>query len=61
MSKWFKVILIALVALIWHGTASAQYYSWGADPTALRWDRIRGNEVSVIYPRTSPALGYSTT
>ena len=59
MSRWFKVILIALVALIWHGTVSAQYYSWGADPTALRWDRIRGNEVSVIYPRTTPALGYS--
>ena len=52
-------ILIALVALIWCGTASAQYYSWGADPTSMSWRKIKGDEVSVIYPKSATALGYS--
>ena len=57
--KGLRYILLAIVALIWCGTASAQYYSWGADPTNLSWRKIKGDKVSVIYPTTATGLGYS--
>ena len=39
-------------------TASAQYYSWGADPTYMHWHRLRGDKIDVIYPDTARTLGY---
>lgn len=50
--------IILLVALLACGTASAQYYSWGADPESMRWHKIKDNKISVIYPDTAAALGY---
>ena len=47
-----------LVALIWCGTASAQYYSWGADPTSMRWRKIKGDKLAVIFPDTATNIGY---
>lgn len=39
-------------------TASAQYYSWGADPTYMRWRKLKGDKIDVIYPDTARTLGY---
>ena len=39
-------------------SASAQYYSWGADPTYMIWRRIKGDKIDVIYPDTARTLGY---
>ena len=47
-----------LVALAWCGSASAQYYSWGADPESMSWRKIKGNKISVIYPDTAQNIGY---
>ena len=39
-------------------TASAQYYSWGADPTYMRWRKLKGDKIDVIYPDTARTQGY---
>ena len=39
-------------------SASAQYYSWGADPTYMHWRKLKGNKIDVIYPDTARELGY---
>ncbi len=38
--------------------ASAQYYSWGADPESMNWKHIKGKKISVIYPDTARVLGH---
>ena len=53
-----KEILITVVALLWCGTASAQYYSWGADPQSMSWRKIKSDKISVIYPDTAANVGY---
>ena len=58
MRKGIKNIVIALVALVGAYSASAQYYSWGADPTYLHWRKLKGDKIDVIYPDTSRTLGY---
>ncbi|MBQ5635057.1 MAG: hypothetical protein IIV10_01980, partial [Alistipes sp.] len=57
MTKRLRHIL-TLLALLVCGTVSAQYYSWGADPESMRWKRIKGDEISVIYPDTAEYLGH---
>ena len=59
MARLFRYIFVAVVALAWYSTASAQYYSWGADPENLSWRKIKGERCSVIYPTTATATGYS--
>ena len=51
---------MALVALVATYTASAQYYSWGADPTYMHWRELKSNndKISVIYPDTARTIGY---
>ena len=46
------------MALVGAYTASAQYYSWGADPTYMRWNKLKGDKIDVIYPDTARTLGY---
>ena len=58
MFKRLKYILLVVVAMLYVGTATAQYYSWGADPESMRWKRIKGDKLSVIYPDQSENLGY---
>ncbi len=58
MTGKFKHIIIAIVALFAASSASAQYYSWGADPTYMRWRRLKGEKIDVIYPDTARELGY---
>ena len=50
----FRHILVAIIALIGAHTASAQYYSWGADPTYMQWQILKGDKIDVIYPDTAP-------
>ena len=54
----FRHILVAIIALIGAHTASAQYYSWGADPTYMQWRKLKGDKIDVIYPDTARTLGY---
>ncbi|MBQ9137740.1 MAG: hypothetical protein IJX65_03790 [Alistipes sp.] len=58
MKHWIRHIIISLVALLWCGSASAQYYSWGADPQNLKWRKIKGDNISVIFPDTAAYAGY---
>ena len=50
-------IVFAIVLLIGCREASAQYYSWGADPESMGWRKIKGNKMSVIYPDTAARIG----
>lgn len=48
MLKRFTLSLILLMALA--APLSAQYYQIGADPSSVRWNRIRSENFDVIYP-----------
>ncbi len=39
------------------GRVSAQFYSWGADPESLRWKKMKGDKISVIYPDSAAHIG----
>ena len=41
------------------GRASAQFYSWGADPESMHWNKIKGDKISIIYPDTARTSAYS--
>ena len=58
MKHLVKHIVLAVVALFATYTASAQYYSWGADPTYMHWRKLKGDKIDVIYPDTARTLGY---
>ena len=58
MRAFVRHIVLAVVALFAMHTASAQYYSWGADPTYMHWRELKGNKIDVIYPDTARTLGY---
>ena len=58
MKGKIRHIVIAIVALLGAYTASAQYYSWGADPTYMQWQILKGDKIDVIYPDTARTLGY---
>ncbi len=58
MKGKIRHIVIAIVALIAASSASAQYYSWGADPTYMQWQILKGDKIDVIYPDTARTLGY---
>ena len=57
MKGWIRHITL-LIALAWCGSASAQYYSWGADPESMSWRKIKGDKIAVIYPDTARTIGY---
>ena len=52
----YIVVVCALLACAY--TASAQYYSWGADPTYMRWNKLKGDKIDIIYPDTARTIGY---
>ena len=58
MKRWIRHIIIAVVALFGAYSASAQYYSWGADPAYMHWRKLKGDKIDVIYPDTARNLGY---
>ncbi len=58
MTKGLRYILLALILALSAARVSAQFYSWGADPESLRWRKMKGDKISVIYPDTSAHLGH---
>ena len=58
MRRGIRHIVIAIIALLGAYSASAQYYSWGADPTYMQWRKLKGDKIDVIYPDTARTLGY---
>ncbi len=52
--RLLKTILL-IIFLSCAEIASAQYYSWGAD-APMKWSRIKGDRVQVVYPDTTSAL-----
>ncbi|MBQ5691359.1 MAG: hypothetical protein IIV24_07690, partial [Alistipes sp.] len=58
MKKGIKHIVLALIALLGASSASAQYYSWGSDSPNMKWHKLKGEKIDVIYPDTGRSLGY---
>ena len=52
-------IVLTLVTTLAGWVASAQYYSWGADPSHFRWMQSRSENANVIYPRHASEIGNS--
>lgn len=53
-------ILLVLCAAASVQKARAQYYTWGSDPTGLKWNSIRTPDVRMIYPDTLSAVARRT-
>ena len=53
-------IAFTLAATLVGTVASAQYYSWGADPARFRWMQSRSENANVIYPQHASQIGNST-
>ncbi|UKI18208.1 MAG: hypothetical protein L6V80_01225 [Bacteroidales bacterium] len=53
-------VAATVAALLAAQNASAQYYSWGADPARFRWMRDADSVADVIYPRHAAAIGAAT-
>ncbi len=51
-----KTILL-IVIICCAKTSLAQYYSWGSD-APMKWSKIEGDRVQVIYPDTTSALAH---
>ena len=51
-------MFVAIALIVCAREASAQYYSWGADPTYMRWYKLKGDKIDVIYPDTARNIGY---
>ncbi len=60
LKPFATIVATLLCALALHGEATAQYYSWGADPAHLKWQRIKTDDVQVIYPDTIDAVARRT-
>ena len=58
-SKICRVLLTVAALLACH-VASAQYYSWGADPARFRWMQTKGEKSNVIYPQHASQIGLTT-
>ncbi|MBQ5647802.1 MAG: hypothetical protein IIV16_01615 [Alistipes sp.] len=58
MRGFIKHIAVVTMALLATYSASAQYYSWGADPTYMHWRKLKGDKIDVIYPDTAREAGY---
>ncbi len=53
-------VVTLVIALLFTTPSQAQYYSWGADPTTLKWRNIKTEDVRLIYPDTVDALARRT-
>lgn len=54
--RLLKIILLLFI-ISCAEDLSAQYYSWGAD-APMKWSRIEGDRVQVVYPDTTSALAH---
>ncbi len=55
----FKALLATLLAVVAQ-QSFAQYYSWGADRASLKWSKMSGDRVQVIYPDTVESVARRT-
>ncbi len=56
LMRILKTILLIIVTLC-AKESMAQYYSWGSD-APMKWSKIEGDKVQVIYPDTVSGLAY---
>ena len=56
MKRHLIVILLTLCALVGAESVSAQYYSWGVDPTSFRWKQMKAKDYRVVYPDTAKGI-----
>ncbi len=52
MKNSLRIILLVLSCLCTSHNLRAQYYSWGADRSSLKWSTIERDSVTVLYPDT---------
>ncbi len=52
MRRLVILIAVTLCALIGAERTTAQYYSWGTDPTSYRWKQMKSDKYRVVYPDT---------
>ncbi|MFR9603095.1 MAG: hypothetical protein SNG02_04400 [Rikenellaceae bacterium] len=52
-----KKILLIITIICCASKLSAQYYSWGSD-APMKWSKIEGERVQVIYPDTTSTLAH---
>lgn len=50
MKRFIIAIILILCGLATTERACAQYYSWGTDPTSLRWRQIKSEKYRIVYP-----------
>lgn len=60
MSKILRYIIMLVFALCCIEQASAQYYSWGADPAHFKWRKAETDQATVIYPEHASEIGLTT-
>ena len=53
MKRLVILIMVVLCGLAVAEEATAQYYSWGADPLSFRWKQMKTKEYRVVYPDTA--------
>ena len=50
MKRFIIAIILIFCGLATTERACAQYYSWGTDPTSLRWQQLNGKKYRIVYP-----------
>ena len=50
MKRFLIATILILCGLTATERAYAQYYSWGTDPTSLRWRQLKGEKYRIVYP-----------
>ena len=56
MRRWIICILLIICGLVTTENSSAQFYSWGADPTSFSWRQMKAEKYRVIYPDTAKSI-----
>ena len=60
LKRVLKYLTLTVLAIVAARDASAQYYSWGADPLGLKWMKGSTPNVEVIYPKSASQIGHTT-
>ena len=50
MKRFLIATILILCGLAATERVYAQYYSWGTDPTSLRWRQLKGEKYRIVYP-----------
>ncbi|MFR9510617.1 MAG: hypothetical protein SNI51_03275 [Rikenellaceae bacterium] len=53
MNFFLRVVSLVVAFICVAQSSVAQYYSWGTDRSSLKWSRLEGQKVSIIYPDTA--------